>query len=181
MRQFIEIFLIFARVGIFTFGGGFSMLPLLQRDLVEKRGWLTDAEVVDFFSLGQCLPGIIAINTSIFIGHKQGGRAGGIAAALGVLFPSVTVILIIAAFIARFSDIPEVQSAFSGIRVCVCALIVNAVTKLWKSSIVDKASFVVFVAAFAVAVFINFPVALLILAAAIIGISIKALRRHGKK
>ena len=177
MREFFAIFLTFSRIGAFTFGGGYSMLPMFQRDLAEKKGWLTDAEITDYFSVSQCLPGIIAVNTSIFAGHKKAGRMGGIAAALGMIFPSILIILIIAAFITQFSDIPAVQHAFAGIRVCVCILILNSVIKLWKSAVVDRISAVIYAIVFAVSVFISLPVALLIIAAAIAGISIKALRR----
>ena len=180
MRNLIDIFFSFARVGVFTFGGGYSMLPIFQRDIVEKKGWATEAELIDYFAISQCLPGIIAVNTSALIGHKQRGSAGGIAAGLGMVFPSIVIILAIAAFISRFSDIPAVQHAFAGIRVCVCVLIINTVVKLWKSAIVDKASLAVFFAVFAVSVFTSFPVAVLILAAGIAGIGIKALRGRAK-
>ena len=180
MRQLIKIFLTFARIGVFTFGGGYSMLPMFQRDLVEKNEWLTEAEMTDYFSVSQCLPGIIAVNTSVFIGHKQGGRAGGIAAALGVISPSIIIILIIAAFITRFSDIPVVQHAFAGIRVCVTVLIINTIIKLWKSAIVDKAALAIFAVVFAVSVFTSFPVVILVVAAGSVGIGVKALRRHAK-
>ena len=156
------------------------MLPMFQRDLVEKNGWLTEAEMTDFFSVSQCLPGIIAVNTSVFVGYKQSGRRGGIAAALGMVSPSIAIILIIAAFITRFSDIPAVQHAFAGIRVCVCVLILNTVTKLWKSAIIDKATLAIYAAVFAVSVFTAFPIAVLIVAAGIVGIGIMALRRRAK-
>jgi len=156
------------------------MLPMFQRDLVEKKGWLTETEMTDFFSVSQCLPGIIAVNTSVFVGHKQSGHRGGIAAAIGMVFPSVAIILIIAAFITRFSDVPAVQHAFAGIRICVCVLIVNTVAKLWKSAIIDKVSLAIYAAVFAVSVFTAFPVAVLIVAAGIVGIGVMALRRRAK-
>ena len=180
VRKYITIFLTFSRIGAFTFGGGYSMLPMFQRELVEKKGWLTETEMTDYFSVSQCLPGIIAVNTSVFVGHKQGGRAGGLAAAIGVISPSIVVILVIAAFIAHFSDIAAVKHAFAGIRACVCVLIINTVVKLWKTAIVDKVSLAVFVIVFAVSVFTSFPVAVLIVASGAVGIGIKALRRRAK-
>ena len=156
------------------------MLPLLQRDLVEKKNWLSADELTDFFSVSHCLPGIITVNNAIFIGHKHGGRAGGVAAALGVVFPSVTVILIVAAFLTRFSDIPAVQHAFSGIRVCVCVLLINAVLRMWSNAMVDRWALVIFMVIFTVSVFTSFPVAILIVAAAATGIGIKAVRRRLK-
>ena len=180
MRLYIKIFLTFARIGAFTFGGGYSMLPMLQRDIVEKNEWITEAELTDYFSISQCLPGIIAVNVSILIGHKRTGRTGGIVAAFGVVAPSIIIILIIAAFIARFSDIPAVQHAFAGIRVCVSVLIINTVLKLWKSAIVDKTSLAIFSVVFAVSVLTSFPVAVLVVAAGAVGLGITALRRRAK-
>ena len=180
MLLLARIFLAFARIGVFTFGGGYSMLPMFQRDLVEKSGWLTEVELMDYYSVSQCLPGIIAVNTSVFIGHKKAGRAGGVAAALGVISPSIIIILIIAAFITRFSDIPAVQHAFAGIRVCVTVLIINTIVKLWKNAIVDKAALSIFAVVFAVSVFTNFPVVVLVVAAGSVGIGVKAMRRHTK-
>ena len=180
MRELIKIYLTFARIGVFTFGGGYSMLPMFQRDLIEKNGWLTDKEMTDYFSISQCLPGIIAVNTSMLVGYKKNGRAGGIAAALGMVSPSIIIILIIAAFINRFSDIPAVQHAFAGIRACVCVLIINTTIKLWKSAIVDKATLAIFIVIFTVSFFTSFPVAILIVAAGASGIGINALRRQKK-
>ena len=178
MKKYLKIFITFARIGVLTFGGGYSMLPMFQRDLVEKNKWITEKELTDFFSVSQCVPGIIAVNTSIFAGHRYGGRAGGITAALGMISPSIAIILIIAAFITRFSDIPAVQHAFAGIRVCVCVLIINTVIKLWKSAVVDKAALCIFIVVFAVSVFTNFPVAILVVASGVVGIGLMALRRR---
>ena len=175
-----RIFLAFARIGVFTFGGGYSMLPMFQRDLVEKSGWLTEVELMDYYSVSQCLPGIIAVNTSVFIGHKKAGRAGGVAAAIGVISPSIIIILIIAAFITRFSDIPAVQHAFAGIRVCVTVLIINTIIKLWKNAIVDKTALLIFAVVFGVSVFTSFPVVVLVVAAGSVGIGVKALQRQAK-
>jgi len=176
----IKIFLFFARIGAVTFGGGYSMLPLYQRDFVEKLGWLTDEELTDFISISQCVPGIIAVSTATFIGHKQRGRAGGIAAALGVMFPSIVVILIVATYVSRFSDIPAVQHAFAGIRVCVCVLIINSVISIWKKAVVDKTSLVIFAAVLAASVFTSLPIVVLIAAAGFTGIGLSALRRRAK-
>ena len=180
MRRFFKIFLTFAKIGVFTFGGGYSMLPIMQRDLVERKAWLSTEELKDYFSVSHCLPGIITVNNAVFIGHKQGGRIGGIAAALGVIFPSIAVILIVAAFLTRYSNIPAVRYAFSGIRVCVLVLIVNAIVKMWKDAMVDLGSLAVFFMVFAVSVFTNFSVAILIVTAAAAGIGIKAVRRLHK-
>ena len=111
MNLYLDLFLTFAKVGVCTFGGGYAMLPILQREVVEKKGWVTEEEVTDYFAIGQCTPGIIAVNTSVFIGYRQRGVPGGIAAALGVVFPSFVVITIIAAFLTKFATYPVVPHA----------------------------------------------------------------------
>ena len=146
MNKLLDLFLTFARIGGLTFGGGYAMLPILQKEVVEKRGWATEEELMDYYAIGQCTPGIIAVNTATFVGQRTGGVIGGIVATLGVVFPSLIIISVIAAFIQNFADLAIVQNAFAGIRVCVCVLIFNAVLKLWKKSVVDKITLVIFLA-----------------------------------
>jgi chromate transporter len=176
MRSLFKIFLTFSRIGALTFGGGYSMLPMFQRELVEKNKWLSEEELADYYSISQCLPGIIAVNTASLAGYKHKGRAGGIAASLGVIFPSIVIILIIAAFLSNFSDIPIVQHAFAGIRVCVSVLIINTVIKLWKHAVTDKASLVIFIIVFAASLFTGLPTVVLIVAAGAVGIGLMAIR-----
>ena len=146
LKELLSLFLTFAKVGVMTFGGGYAMLPILQREVVENKGWATDEELTDYFAIGQCTPGVIAVNTATFIGQKHRGIIGGIVATLGVVFPSLIIISIIAEFIRNFADLAVVQNAFAGIRVCVCVLIFNAVVKLWKKSVIDKPTLVIFLA-----------------------------------
>ena len=141
MNQLLDLFLTFARIGGLTFGGGYAMLPILQREVVEKRHWATEEELMDYYAIGQCTPGIIAVNTATFVGQGLAGSIGGIVATLGVVFPSLIIITVIAAFIQNFAHL--VQNAFAGIRVCVCVLIFNAVVKLWKKAVVDKPTLVI--------------------------------------
>ena len=175
--MYIKLFLSFAYIGAFTFGGGYSMLPMFQRVLVEKNDWLTESEMTDLFSISQCLPGIIAANTAIFVGYKYKGVPGGLVAALGVALPSMAVIMLIATFLTSFSDIPAVQNAFVGLRVCVSVLIINAVFRLRKHAIVDMASIAIFLAVFLLSVFTNLHVALLVTAAGLCGIAISSLKK----
>ena len=135
MNLYLDLFLTFAKVGVCTFGGGYAMLPILQREVVEKKGWVTEEEVTDYFAIGQCTPGIIAVNTSVFIGHRQRGVPGGLAAALGVVFPSFVVITIIAAFLTKFATYPVVQHALAGINAAVVALIAVSVLKLGQTNL----------------------------------------------
>ena len=138
MNEYLDLFGTFAKVGVMTFGGGYAMLPILQREVVENKGWATEEELMDYFAIGQCTPGVIAVNTATFIGQKHRGWLGGIVATLGVVFPSLVIISILAGLITNFSHLAWVQNAFAGIQVCVCVLIFNAVLKLLKKSVVDK-------------------------------------------
>jgi len=154
------------------------MLPMFQRVLVEKNRWLEEAEMTELFSVGQCLPGVIATNTAVFIGYKQRGILGSIAAVLGVAAPSIILILIIANVLSNFSGIPIVQRAFTGLRVCVSVLIFHSVIKLWKASIADKLAIIIFSLVFIVAVFTNIPIAILVVLAGLSGIAITTIRKR---
>ena len=145
MIVYWQLFYAYTKIGIFGFGGGYAMLPILQREVVEKKGWVTEEEVTDYFAIGQCTPGIIAVNTATFVGQKRKGAMGGITATLGVVFPSLVIITILAGLITNFAHLAWVQNAFAGIQVCVCVLILNAVLKLLKKSVVDKRTAVIFV------------------------------------
>lgn len=173
LKLLCDLFLEFAFIGVTTFGGGYAMLPALQREVVEKRKWATEEEIMDWYAIGQCTPGVIAVNTATFVGQKLAGVIGGIVATMGVVFPSLVIISIIAAFIQNFADLPVVQSAFAGIRVCVCVLILNAVVKLWKKSVVDVKTLVIFIVVFGCSVFLNISPIIYVLAAAAAGIVIR--------
>ena len=167
MKQLLELFLAFARVGVMTFGGGYAMLPILEREIVENKGWASHEEIMDYYAVGQCTPGVIAVNTATFVGFRTAGAAGGIAATLGVVFPSVVILSLIAGVLTHFADIPAVRSAFAGIRVCVCVLIFNAVVKLWKGAVPDKAALCLCLAVFVLSVFLKVsPVVFVVLCAA---------------
>ena len=179
MPILLDLFLTFAKVGVMTFGGGYAMLPILQREVVEGKGWATDEELTDYFAIGQCTPGIIAVNTGTFIGQKQAGFWGGIMATLGVVFPSIVIITLLAGVIDAFSHLVWVQHAFGGIRVCVCVLIFNAVVKLWKSAVKDVWALLIFLAVLAASVLLDLSPVVYVLFAAAAGILIKVL--GGKK
>ena len=153
MNIFLELFVSFAKVGVMTFGGGYAMIPILEREIVDKKGWAASEELMDYYAVGQCTPGVIAVNTATFIGYKTAGKLGSIIATLGVVFPSVIIITLIAGLLQNFADIPAVQSAFAGIRVCVCVLIFNSVVKLWKGAVKDKAALVLCLLVFGLSVF----------------------------
>ena len=167
LKKLWEMFWTFAKMGVMTFGGGMAMLPILQREVVDNKHWATEEELTDYYAIGQCTPGIIAVNTSTFIGQKQAGIAGGIVATLGVVFPSLVIISFLAGLITNFSHLAWVKNAFAGIQVCVCVLIFTAVMKLRKKSVVDKKTAVICVAVLLGSLVLNLsPVWFVILAAA---------------
>ncbi len=151
MNKLLDLYLTFARIGVCTFGGGYAMLPILQRELVENKKWATEGQLADYYAVGQCTPGIIAVNTATFVGQSQGGIAGGILATLGVVSPSIVIILIIAAFLSNFMDIPWVIHAFNGVRAGVVALILTSVIKLIKNAVIDWPTRIIYIAALALA------------------------------
>lgn len=179
MKELIDIFFTSARVGAMTFGGGYAMLPILQKEVVEKKKWNTEEEILDYYALSQCLPGIIMVNTLVFVGQKKKGKIGAFASALGAVTPSFIIITIIATLLTAFADVPAVQSAFAGIRVCVCVLIFNSILKLWKSSVVDKKCLALFIIIAIGSLVVDITPIAFVLGAAVVGILIKAL--GGKK
>ena len=181
MKELIKLFMAFAKIGAVTFGGGYAMLPILQRDIVEKHGWATEEELMNYFAIGQCTPGVIAVNTGTFVGYKIKGVLGGIAATLGVIFPSIVIITIISAFISNFSDMEIVKHAFNGIRICVCVLIFNAVTKLAKNALIDRWAWGIFLLVFILSVFFDVSASILIIISGILGYAIMRMRKVAKK
>lgn len=184
MKNLLQLYLIFLKIGSVTFGGGLAMYPILSYEFIEKRGWITEAELTDYYAVGQCTPGIIAVNVSTFVGNKRGGLPGGIVATLGFVTAPLLLLIAIAASLRSFAQVPAVRSAFAGIRVCVCVLIVNAVLRLWKNSVVDRTTLLLFAAAFAVSAgspYMPFSVspALIVLASLLFGIAWR--RRMGGK
>lgn len=153
MGFLIKLFLIFCKIGLFTFGGGYAMYPVIKGEIIDKRGWITEEELMDYYAIGQCTPGIIAVNVATFVGKKLKGFFGAVFATLGVIFPSVVTITIIAAFINNFADLWYVQSAFSGIRVAVIVLILNTIISMWKKSIRNVFGYVVFLLALVLSFF----------------------------
>lgn len=175
MKELLDLYIAFLRIGLVNFGGGYAMLPLLERDLADNRGWVTVDELMDYFAIGQCTPGLIALNVATFIGNKRKGIAGGIIATLGFLTCPIVIILVIAMCLTNFADLPVVKNAFAGIRVCVCVLILQAVLKLWKKSIVDVVTMILYLVIFLLMVFssvlpVSIPAFVMVIAAGVFGI-----------
>ena len=173
MKKLWELFWTFAKMGAITFGGGMAMLPILQREVVDTKHWATEEELVDYYAIGQCTPGIIAVNTATFIGQKYGGVAGGIVATLGVVFPSLVIISILAGLISNFAHLAWVKNAFAGIQVCVCVLIFNATVKLMKKSVVDQRTAVIFLLVLVASVLLNLSPIWFVITAALEGVLLK--------
>ena len=176
MNRYLDLFLTFAKLGACTFGGGYAMLPILQREVVEKRGWATEDQLADYYAVGQCTPGIIAVNTATFVGYTQAGCLGGTLATLGVVFPSIVIICIIAAFLQNFADFPVVIHAFAGIRACVCVLIFNATMRLWKTTVINLPTGILFVCVFLLSTLVGLSPALLVIAAGLVGLGLRRAR-----
>ena len=176
MKTLIDWFFSFCRIGGLTFGGGYAMLPMIQKEIVEEKKWATEEEVLDYYAVGQCTPGIIAVNTATFIGYKVHGIIGAIVATLGVVFPSLIIITIIAALLKNFANYSIVQHAFSGIRVVVIALIVSAILKLAKTSIKNSTTLIIAIIAFILVAFVNLSPIYIVIAAACIGLILKFIR-----
>lgn len=143
-----KLFTAFMRIGAFTFGGGYAMLPMLERECVEKAGWVTRDELLDYFAIGQCTPGVIAVNTATFVGKKERGFKGALAATVGVVLPSFIIICVLTALLANFAELTPVKYALHGIRVAVGVLILNTVIKLVKEKIKDALGYILCAAAF---------------------------------
>ena len=142
-----KLYALFFKMGLFTFGGGYAMLPILKNEAVEKQKWISEEELLNYYSIGQCTPGIIAVNAASFIGYKLRGVAGLISATLGVISPSLIIIMIVAALLSRYMDNQYVQWAFGGIRISVIALIINTVIDMWKKGVKDIRGYIVFLCA----------------------------------
>ena len=184
MKDLLELYWAYLKIGCVNFGGGYAMLPLLERELVTKRGWTTMDELRDYFAIGQCTPGVIALNVSTFIGQKRKGVLGAIAAMLGFLTGPIAIILIIAAFLKNFAELEVVQHAFAGIRVCVCVLIVQAILRLWKSSVVDAFTLVLYAVILSLSALSTFtgllpvkiPAAVLVILSSVAGLTVSLMK-----
>lgn len=185
MNVVLKLYATFFRIGLVMFGGGYAMLPLLQAEIVEKHKWTTEEEILNYFAVGQCTPGIIAVNTATFVGYKQKKIGGAIMATLGIVSPSIIIILLIASVLDQFADNVWVGHAFAGIRVAVCALVLSSIVKLWKSGVKNKWGILLFLIAFVLVAFINVSTIWLVIGAIVLGIIYQLIKEkralHPKK
>ena len=176
-----KLFITFAKIGAFTFGGGYAMLSILQREIVEINHWATEDEMLDYYAIAQCTPGVIAVNTATFIGVKHRGVIGGIVATFGVVLPSIIIILIIAAFIKNFLEYEIVGHIFGGINAAVAALIVDAIISISKKSVVDKVCIALAVLSFIASVFFDVSPVIIVIGGAAVGLILKGRKRGAAK
>lgn len=169
----LKLYTSFFRVGALTFGGGLAMLPMLKREVTERHKWLNEEEILDIYAIGQCTPGIIAVNTATFVGYQQAGMAGGISATLGVITPSLIIICLIASILQNFITLPAVVHALAGIRIAVCALMFQTVVSMIKSGVKDRLGVFLFLAGFLLASFTPVPLPAIVIASAATGILAK--------
>ena len=166
MNILLDLYITFFKIGLFTFGGGYAMLPLLEKELVDNKSWATSEEILDYYAIGQSTPGIIAINTSTFCGYKMAGDMGGLMASLGFISPSVIIITLIAGFLKNFSHIAWIQHAFSGIRIAVSALVLYSVINMVRKNANTSMKFLIFILTFlAIGVFDLSPILIVIIVA----------------
>lgn len=179
MRKNLDLFLTFARISASCFGGGYAMLPFFQQELVEKKGWLTDEELLDLNAVAQCTPGVIAVNTATFCGYRVRGFWGAIWASIGILVPPIVIVTIISAFFWSFAENPWVQHALTGVRACVCALIINSTIRLYRKAVLDVPTFLVFLSVFLLAAFVGLSPAILVIGAGLFGLAYHKIRKEG--
>lgn len=180
MRILFELFVAFFKIGLFTFGGGYAMLPMLQREIVEHHGWVTEDDVLDYYAIGQCTPGVIAVNTATFVGSKIRGAVGGAVATLAVVLPSFLIITIISTVLKSFSTLPLVQHAFSGIRVAVAALVAVSLWKLYKKGVKGALSHGIFAASLIIIAVFDLSPVWIVLAAILLGVLLTRKEGRGK-
>ena len=169
LRSLLELYLAFVKIGAFTFGGGLAMMPIMQRELIEKRGWLTEEELIDYFAIGQSTPGIIAVNVATFVGYKRIGWFGGIIATIGVVTPSWVIIMLLAGAISSVDKYPVAQKALRGINVAVAALLTSVIVKFSKKTIKSLWNAVFMLLAFVLIYFLKVQSVWIIIASLVIG------------
>ncbi|MBR5942708.1 MAG: chromate transporter [Clostridia bacterium] len=170
MKELLTLFLTFAKIGATTFGGGYAMLPMFQRELADKRGWITEEEIFDYYAISACTPGVIAVNVATLTGYKLRGVLGALFATLGVISPSIVIITLVAALLAGFAGNEYVIHALAGVRVAVCALVAVYIAKMIKKGVRDLITLGIFAAALAIAVFLPVSPVYIVAGAAVLGI-----------
>lgn len=180
MKTLLDLFISFFKIGLFTFGGGYSMLPMLQREVVDKHHWATEDDILDYFAIAQCTPGIIAVNTATFVGSKLKGALGGAISTLAVVSPSILIITLISRLLQNFASYEIVQHAFAGIRVAVCVLIAVSIANLYKKGVKGAVGNAIFAASLLLTFLFHLSPVWIVLATVLLGLSIAWKEAHSK-
>ncbi len=179
MKELVRLYALFFKIGSIMFGGGYAMLALLQKEIVENRQLASEEELLSYFAVAQCTPGIIAVNTATFVGYKRAGVAGAVAATLGVVTPSIIIISLISGVLTRYSEIEAVQHAFAGIRIAVVALVIQAVWKFMRTSVKDRFSAIIFATAVIGAAFFGISSVAIVICAIAVGVIAGYIKNKG--
>ena len=170
MKAYFELLATFLKIGALTFGGGYAMIPVVERELIRKKGWIDMEEVMNYYAVAQVTPGVIGVNLSTFVGCKLKGPAGGVLATVGFVLPGIALVAAAAVCLERFAELPAARHAFAGIRVAVGALILDTVIKLAKGIFKDLKSLVMYGAVFALSFVWGVSPALLVFASVMAGL-----------
>lgn len=170
IKNLFNLYFSFAKIGTFTIGGGLAMMPMMQSELIEKRKWITDEELIDYYAVGQSTPGIVAVNVATFVGYKQMGFLGGIFATLGMVTPSLVIIMILASLINSINDFPIIQKALKGINVAVAALLTSTIINFMKKTIKKFTNAIFMMISFLLVFVFKLPSFWIILFALLIGV-----------
>lgn len=170
LKDLWTLYYTFAKIGTFTIGGGLAMMPMMQRELIEKRKWITEEDLIDYYAVGQSTPGIVAVNVSTFVGFKQAGILGGIVSTIGMITPSLIIIMILASLINSISEYPYVQKALRGINVAVAALMTWVIINFARKTIKNLENAVFMLLGFGLVFFLKIPSFWIILSALLIGV-----------
>jgi chromate transporter len=170
LKEYFDLMATFFKLGALTFGGGYAMIPVVERELVKKKGWIDMDEVMNYYAIAQVTPGVIAVNLSTFVGCKRKGPAGGVLATIGFVLPGIVLITTIAVCLRNFADLPVVRRAFAGIRVAVGALILDTAIKTVKGVLKNWRSLGIYVIVFALSFVWSVSPAVLIIASGAVGL-----------
>ena len=170
MNLYIKLFLTFLKIGAFTFGGGYAMIPLITRETVEHHNWIEEKDILDIVAIAESTPGPIAVNAATFVGYRVGGVVGAFCATFGVVLPSFVIIYLISFILRQFQEMKVIQYAFEGIRAGVLALLIKALVSMYKQVPKNMFSYIIMGTSFIAAAFLDINALLIIIACAIAGI-----------
>lgn len=181
LKSLGELYLTFCKIGVMTFGGGLAMMPMMQKELIEKRGWITEEDLIDYYAIGQSTPGIVAVNVSTFVGYRRAGVIGGIVGTAGMVTPSLIIIMVLANLISSVNEYPWMQKALAGVNVAVAALLTKVVLNFMRTTIKNLFTLAIALLSFALVFILNVPSFFIILGALVLGVAVHLVNLHVEK